>query len=421
MNQTFCVSTNCCAVQRNETYRIAKYLRLNGWSEVNDPSLVNMNIITTCGVTDITEKDSFKIIDRILDSKKEDGIIVIAGCLPNICIDKLTDKYPGAFYVPLDNMELFDNLINATIKISDVYYNSNPQFHHSTGDPTLDSNLYDDDLRFAKALSKKYNDYRFLDCYDYATQGRYLWKDESIFEVKISSGCTNECSYCASRLGIGKYRSKSLAQIEKEIRLGYSLGYRKVMLMGDELGAYGTDIGCSLLEVLKLCQDIDPNIRIGIRYIHPDYLVQIFPKLEEFLYKIYFLCVSLQSASPKVLRLMNRNVNALQDIRPIFKKINECYPNVYLHTQIIIGFPNEDSQDFHLTLDFLKEFKFDFIRYNAFSAREGTKAYAYSVEYSENELEKRMKIMGEFVKYNRYERLYSRYQQLILEHEQGVE
>ena len=73
MNQTFCVSTNCCAVQRNETYRIAKYLRLNGWSEENDPSLVNMNVITTCGVTDITEKDSFKIIDGILDSKKENG------------------------------------------------------------------------------------------------------------------------------------------------------------------------------------------------------------------------------------------------------------------------------------------------------------------------------------------------------------
>lgn len=414
MDQTFCVSTNCCAVQRNETYRIAKFFRLNGWNEVNDPSEANINVITTCGVTDITEKDSFSIIEGIVDSKRADGIIVISGCLPNICIDKLMYKYPDVYYVPLDNMALFDDIINATIKISDVYFNSNPAFHHSKGDPTLDSALYDDELRFAKALSKKYNEPRFLDCYDYATQGRYLWKDESIFEVKISSGCTNECSYCASRLGIGNYRSKSLAQIEKEIKLGHSLGYTKVMLMGDELGAYGSDIGCDFLKVLELCFDIDPNIEVGIRYIHPDYLVQLYPKLKKYFKNIFFLCVSLQSASPKVLKLMNRNEKVIQEIRPILKDINENYLNVYLHTQIIIGFPNEESEDFDLTLSFLKEFKFDFIRYNAFSARKGTKAYSYPVEYSADELKERMCIMKEFVKYNRYERLYSRYQQLIL-------
>ena len=417
-NQLFCVTTNCCAVQRNDTYRIAKYFRLNGWQETDDHCMADMNIVTTCGVTDITEKDSFARMQKVKDEQKKTAVMVISGCLPNICGKKMQAVFPDAVYIPLDQLGLFDELIGASIKIEDVYYNAEPEFHHSEGDPTLAPEIYDRELAAAEFLAEHFNDEAFLDSYNYATQGRYLWKDETIFEVKISSGCRNSCSYCASRLGIGDYRSKPLPQIENEIRHGIALGYKKIMLMGDELGGYGCDAKGSLIDVLKLCMNVDSSVKVGIRYIHPDFLIDLYPQLVQYMDRIFFICVSIQSASTKVLRLMNRS-DRIQELIPVFDDISRNYPGIYLHTQIIVGFPNETRKDFMCTLDFLKRCRFDFIRFNAFSARKGTAAFDYEVVYTKEELQERMNIMKSFCKANRSDRLYTRYVQLLWQHQSG--
>ena len=247
-------------------------------------------------------------------------------------------------------------------------------------------------------------------------RGRYLWKDDTIFEIKISSGCTNACSYCASRLGIGNYRSKPLGKIRKELELGISLGYQRFLFMGDELGNYGTDIGTDLIALLQMCLQYGKEYQFGIRYIHPDAFIALYPRLQPYFDHLFFLCVSLQSASGRVLKQMNRT-DRIAEITPLLQTIHSVYPNIYLHTQIIVGFPNETEEDFAQTMAFLKRCPFDYIRFNPFSARKGTAAYSYPLVYSEQTLQTRLQTMREFCQYNRYERLYHRYNQLIQEHE----
>lgn len=404
---SFYMATNCCAVQRNETYRIAKFFKLNGWEELASPDVADINIITTCGVTHITEEDAFRMISEIYKKQKQNAILVISGCLPNICLSALIEAFPNARCIPLDNLDSFDDLIRASIKIADVFYNSEPKQHHSLGDPTLDSSMYDDELSAVRKLSETFNSDRILENYNYCTQGRYLWKDDSFFEIKISSGCNFHCSYCASRKGIGKYRSKPLTKIEQELRIGLAKGYSRIMLMGDELGGYGHDIGSSICDVLELCRTIDPNVKIGIRYIHPDYLISLYPRLKLYMQNIFFICVSLQSGSPKVLRQMNRKDN-ITEVSSILKEINRDYPQIYLHTQIIVGFPTEGKDDFLQTLRVLHECKFDYIRVNRYSPRNGTDAFYFPMICSEDEILERMNCIHTFCRYNRYERLYSR-------------
>lgn len=404
---SFYVATNCCAVQRNETYRIAKFFKLNGWKELSSPEDSDINIVTTCGVTNITEKDAFRLVEEIYKKQKTNAVLVISGCLPNICLSTLSDAFPTARCIPLDKLDMFDELICADIKISDVFYNSEPELHHSSGDPTLDSNIYSHELAAFQRISEVFFSKRILENYNYCTQGRYLWKDDSFFEIKISSGCSFHCSYCVSRKGIGAYRSKPLDRIEQELQIGIAKGYKRIMLMGDELGGYGHDIGLSLIDVLTICKRMGPDVKIGIRYIHPDFLIELYPKLKPFMSNIFFVCVSLQSGSPKVLRTMNRRDN-VSEICNIIKEVSCLFPQVYLHTQIIVGFPTEEEEDFQKTLKMLHECRFDYIRVNRFSAREGTTAFGLPTVCSYEEIENRMNYIQEFCRYNRIERIYSR-------------
>lgn len=412
MSKRVCVKTNCCAVQRNETYRISRFFKLNGWQEVASIEDADMIIITTCGVTKESEENAFQMIKEAYVSSCEQKRVVVSGCLPNICAQKLHEHFPDAIYISLDKLTLFDELINAKVSISSVFYNADPQFHHSEGDPRLDANKYDAELMLAHHLSNAYNNHSFIEAYNYSTQGRYLWKDDSIFEIKISSGCTQKCNYCASRMGIGSYNSKPLNNILRELDIAISNGYTNIMLIGDELGAYGIDIDTSLPELLDCIIATNDKLRIGIRYIHPTYLLQLFPILGNYLKYVFFMCISIQSASGKVLSEMNRD-NNITEVENSIVWIRNHFPSMYLHTQIIIGFPTETQDDFMKTMTFLQNCKFDYVRYNVFSPREGTDAYKMTPCYTPSELESRIQIMKAFCRTTRKEILYDRYVKLI--------
>lgn len=414
----FCVNTNCCAVQRNETYRIAKYLKINGLTEIQSIYDADINLITTCGVTEDAEDESLSIIDKVYAQKNADSKVIISGCLPNISVDILKSRYGDAIIIPFDRLNTFDEIINANISINSVYYNAEPDYHHSNGDPRVADDKYLIDEKIAYALDEKYCTDKFTEAFKYNTQGRYLWKDNSIFEIKISSGCKNECSYCASRFGIGKYRSKEKNKIIEELKIGLDKGYKKFMLMGDELGAYGEDINTSLTELLRDMIAVNSDIKIGIRYIYPDFLIEMYPRLKKFMNNVFFICISIQSASASVLKAMNRE-DTIQPLFSIIKEIKENYEEVFLHTQVIVGFPNECEEDFDATVQFLEECCFDYVRYNVFSRRPKTEAENMQNIYDEAELNARLKKMKHLCEKNRNANLYRRYRDIVKRMEMG--
>ncbi len=405
---TFCVRTNCCAVQRHETYRIAEYFRRNGWTETGDAAAADAVVVTTCGVTDAAERAALDEAARVFAEKKPGCRVFLSGCLPNICPDRLRERFPESVRIPLDRLSLFDAAIGASVPIESIAYHAGPPLHHSAGDPTLEAGRYDAELTAARALADRFGEPAFLDAYNYCTQGRYLWKDDSLFEIKVSSGCARACSYCASRKGIGAYRSRPSEQIVSEVRQGAALGYRNIMLMGDELGDYGIDTGESLPSLLRSCLAADGGIRLGVRYLHPDALLAQWEELLPLFDRIFFLCVSVQSANGEVLAGMNRSDNIAR-LTERLRTLRARFPRLYLHTQIIVGFPNETGEAFRDTLRFLDACEFDFIRVNVFSPREGTPAYGMKPCYSPAELADRMERMRRFCEDNRYRRLYRRY------------
>ena len=80
-----------------------------------------------------------------------------------------------------------------------------------------------------------------------------------------------------------------------------------------------------------------------------------------------------QSGSNKILQLMNRK-HTINEYYRIFDKFKNINPNIEFSSDFIIGYPEENDQDFADTLNLVKNIKFINSFSFIFSPRPGTKA-----------------------------------------------
>ena len=81
----------------------------------------------------------------------------------------------------------------------------------------------------------------------------------------------------------------------------------------------------------------------------------------------------LQAGNTKVLKEMNRGYSKEQFLE-LAGKMKNMIPNLYLSTDIIVGFPGETDEEFEDTLDVVRKVKFEQIFMFIYSKREGTRA-----------------------------------------------
>lgn len=368
------IETNGCAVIRHDTQRYSKYFRLNGWKEIDNSREADLILMTTCGVTQSTENFALESISRIKKEKKKEAKLIVGGCLPKINPKKLESF--GCICFSPDEEETIDTLIEARIPIKDIFWDGDIFREHSLGDPEL---KYSDEeilqLKVAKLLTNKFSNPQFLEIHNYLTKGRYFWKEDDLFEVKVADGCIYECSYCATRNAKGKLKSRDPQRIKKEFKFSIDRNYPKILLTGDEVGEYGTDIGTNLIELLESLSPESKNAKIALRYMSPSSLIRYFNELKPYFesQKIYYFCSSFQSGSPRIIKLMNRP-NNLDSLMEVVSEIDREYPLIYKHSQMIVGFPGETEEDFQQSIEFMRKSGFDYISVFKYSPRPNTKA-----------------------------------------------
>ena len=103
-----------------------------------------------------------------------------------------------------------------------------------------------------------------------------------------------------------------------------------------------------------------------------------------------------QSGSNRVLRLMGRRYTR-ETYLELFHKMKDMIPGVAISTDIIVGFPGEEEEDFLETLDLVHECQFDNAFTFIFSAREGTPAAKLTDSVSLEEKEERLQRLNEVV------------------------
>jgi len=200
---------------------------------------------------------------------------------------------------------------------------------------------------------------------------------KDVYCIKVATGCDGNCAYCAIRLAKGKILSKSKDEILAELDDAIRKGYRKFVMAGDEISAYGQDLDdhLSILGVIRLFINRDEVKSLFLESFEPNFMISHFKGIREVLAsrKIPVFCSSVQSGSNRILRLMNRNY-VVEDFARCMGNIKNSFPWIQLRSEFIVGFPGETEEDFLCSLALVRQLNLDFVRAHIYEDRPKTVA-----------------------------------------------
>ncbi|MBU6996725.1 MAG: tRNA (N(6)-L-threonylcarbamoyladenosine(37)-C(2))-methylthiotransferase [Theionarchaea archaeon] len=285
-------------------------------------------IINSCGVKGPTEH---KIRKRIEEIKATNKPLIVAGCLP---------------------------------KISDLDVN------------VVGTNVYDiveavQKVREGSAVHIIRDEKKNKLCYPRVGDGVNAI-------IPISEGCLGSCTYCAARFARGHLYSYPLESIVKTAREFISNGYKELQITSQDTGCYGTDLdaGERLHSLLEKLASLEGKFRIRVGMMNPNHTLDILEDLVSVYRhdKIYkFLHIPVQSGNDHILQAMNRKYT-VDEFLTVCRAFRTEFPELYLCTDVIVGFPTETEEQFHDTLALVKKINPDKINVTRFSPRPKTEA-----------------------------------------------
>ena len=208
--------------------------------------------------------------------------------------------------------------------------------------------------------------------------------------VPIMHGCNNFCTYCIVPYVRGREVSRPVNEILKELDILNSYGVREITLIGQNVNSYHGVAGDSSVSVpdaenvtfaqlLQLIANHLKNTQSKIEWVrfmssHPkdftDDVIDVIAKNPVICHHIH---LPVQHGSTAVLKKMNR-VYTREQYLQLVQKIKNKIPDVSLTTDIMMGFPTETEEDVELTLDLMRQVKYESAMMYFYNPREGTPA-----------------------------------------------
>lgn len=329
-----------------DSERIAYLLDKEGFLKAGKVEESNVIIINTCAVREKAKNKLYGHIGSLKSLKlsKPDLLICIGGCSAQNLREEILHVFP------------FVDIIFGT--------------HNISGLP---------DLIFKKSkMNKSICDIK-NNGFDYILTD---FKNTCSFKacLPVSIGCNNFCSYCIVPYVRGKEISLEPDEIIKAAENLVSKGVVEITLLGQNVNSYGKDFEkkYEFAELLDRIAQIIGLKRIRFMTSHPKDLskdlINVISKNKNIMNHIH---LPLQSGSDRILKLMNRKYSK-ESYLEIIKNIRKQIPDCCITTDIIVGFPGENYEDFKETMDVVNAVRFNKAFTFIFSKREGT--YACNLE-----------------------------------------
>lgn len=192
--------------------------------------------------------------------------------------------------------------------------------------------------------------------------------------LSVMRGCDKFCTFCVVPFTRGRERSRSYAGILDEVRKLSERGFREVTLLGQNVNSY-SDGDHDFASLIRGVAAVDPRMRVRFTTSHPrdmsDALIDAIASTDNICKYIH---LPVQSGSDRILGLMNRTYTA-DAYRRLVERIRARIPGVSLSTDIIAGFPGETDEEHRMTVDLMREVRYDGAYTFMYSARERTKAW----------------------------------------------
>lgn len=322
-----------CKVNIYESEFVINLLKENNYEIVSFDEKADIYIINTCSVTNESDKKSKKMIKRARNNNK-DAIIAVMGCYSQVAKNEIdADIIIGN----KDKSKIIDLILEYQKKKSKI------------------KRIYDlSNIKFEKMEIKSFDSHTRA-------------------FVKIEDGCNAFCTYCIIPYTRGRVRSKEKEDVIKEVTYLVNKGYKEIVLTGIHTGRYGIDINTTLEELLLELVKIPNIFRIRLSSIEINEITPgIIKLLKENDVMAKHLHIPIQSGSNKILKLMNRRYSK-EEFLSMVDNLKEV-EDISLTTDLIVGFPHENNEDFNETINTLNKIGFTKIHTFPYSRRKGTPA-----------------------------------------------
>jgi MiaB-like tRNA modifying enzyme len=343
--KTVFIETYGCSANQNNSEILAGLLSQAGFIITNNRELADIIILNTCVVKEKTED---KIEQEIKDLKQFSSkkLLIIAGCMPQTDAKKIKKLNSNAILMGTKNYKEILNLIR------------------DWQERKLDGKRQEDYLKNKEEL--KINLPK-------------LPLNKLISIHQISEGCLGNCTYCKTKLAKGALFSYPKEEIIKSIESDLQAGAKEIWLTSQDNPLYGLDQKDKkqkYIELIKEILDLKHKFRLRLGMSNPNNILPILRDLievyrEEKIYK--FLHISIQSASNKILKDMNRKYK-IEEVERIISDFKKEIPNIVIATDIIVGYPTETDSDHKANIEFLEKYKPDVLNISKFSSHKGTEA-----------------------------------------------
>jgi ribosomal protein S12 methylthiotransferase len=331
--------------------------RLKDYELTDDSENADVIIVNTCGFIDAAKQESINTVLSLHEQRKEDSLLVMAGCL--------SERYQEDLVVQIPEVDIFTGV----------------------GDyDKIDELLIEKKNRFSKKVF-------LIDGAERVVTGSSYHA-----YVKLSEGCNQTCSFCAIPSFKGKLNSRNLDSIAREVKCLVDKGYYDFSFVSQDSSSYLRDQnvkdGLSLL--IQRIELIDGVKSARILYLYPSTttmtLLKNIAKSEVF--HNYF-DMPIQHINDDMLRLMKRGFGKEKTLELL--NFMRSLPNSFVRTSFIVGHPNETREMFDEMCEFAASFGFDRMNVFSYSDEETTSAYDMSDKISAEVIEQRAQILGDIV------------------------
>lgn len=320
---------------------MAGLLLVKGYEIAEDMNEADIILLNTCSIRKKAEDKVYSQLGVLkkLKEKKPDLILGVGGCMAQREGEEIFKRSPSV------------DLVFGTQQICNL--------------PTILNKVMQERKKVIAAEEEKFD----------PEEVRAYRKDKTKAYVAVMRGCDNHCTYCVVPSARGRQRSRSPEEIIKEIGNLVKEGYREITLLGQNVTAYGRDLGrIDFADLLERINEIEGIEKIRFITSHPkdmsDRLTETLPKLSKVCEDLH---LPVQSGSNRILKDMNRGYTREEYLK-IIGKIRSLIPRVSITTDIIVGFPGEKEEDFQDTLELMKKIKFNSAYMFKYSSRPGTPA-----------------------------------------------
>lgn len=380
---TWFIQTFGCQMNERDSETLAGMLAERGYREETKRDEADVIIMNTCSVRENADQRFFGTLGQLKRIKEQRPSLVVAvcGCMmqQQHVIDTLKTKYPWVDIVfGTHNIHQFPQLLEHVL---------------SQGEKVVD--VWENGGAITEGLPSKR-------------------KFQHKAFVNIMYGCNNFCTYCIVPFTRGRERSRRPEDIQKEVEDLVQSGVKEVILLGQNVNSYGVSpyegsywagegTGPDFPGLIQLLAETQGLERIRFMTSHPkdlsDRLIQTFQTCSKLCGHIH---LPVQSGSDRVLAKMNRSYTK-EDYLNLVKRLRQSLPHIAITTDIIVGFPGEEEEDFEETLDLCRRVRFDSAFTFLYSIRKDTPAERFSDQIPEE------------IKHQRFNRLVETINQITAE------